>query len=91
MMFLAPLRWWVAATLQRKERAWDVNTGTGSQLGEMGKKGRECPLVPCQDLVTEAERDRQAAEKGLTSDKAKLGNLGGIKTQVEGKQGKQSP
>lgn len=68
-----------------------MNTGTGSQLvGETGKKGRERPLVSCQDLGTEDKWDRQAAEKRLTSDKVKLDNLGGIKTQTEGKQAKHS-
>lgn len=92
-MFLAPRRWWVAASLQRKEIARDVNTGTGSQLvGEMGRKGRECPLVSCQDLGTEDKWDRQATEKGIIShsDKAMLDNLKGIKAQAEGKQEKQS-
>ena len=65
-----------------------MNTGTGSQLlGEMGKKGRECQLVSCQGLCTEGKWDRQATEKGITSDsdKVMLDNLEGIKTQTESK------
>lgn len=70
-----------------------MNTGTGIQLvGEMGKKGREYPLVSCQDLGTEDKWDRQATEKGITSDsdKVTLDNLEGIKTRMQSKQGKHS-
>lgn len=40
MVFLAPHRWWVAASLQWKEIARDVDVGTGSPVG---MEGREHP------------------------------------------------